>query len=256
MLTRLTFSVLAVSLSTSVLVASTASAHSDYWRCAAASGSNEAAAANCGSRSDYDRTGELGGANAPSDAQRQQRRDEEERQRQDNIRREEEDRRRDQTRRDDDDRRRRQTEQDEEDARRRRNNEDSYERESRSTRSTPSTPSRRERQVETPVVYEDVVVPVEVNLNQPSINLGTVLNVAGNRGLRVKAITVETSTPGGSRVNVLASGVRVGSIVAQQPGEYEKSFNVPRSLAKAGGRLALATQGDVTVLRVTLTVGR
>ena len=32
-----------------------AEAHSDYWRCAVRSGSNEAAAANCGSRADYDR---------------------------------------------------------------------------------------------------------------------------------------------------------------------------------------------------------
>jgi hypothetical protein len=174
------------------------------------------------------------------------------------MRREEEDRRRDQTRRDDEDRRRRQTEQDEEDARRRRNNEEEYERQNRHSEPSRSTPSRRNRQVDAPApaVYEDVVVPVEVNLAQPTINLGTVMNVAGNRGLRVKSITVETSTPGGSRVNVLASGVRVGSIVAQQPGEYEKSFNVPRSLAKNGGRLTLASQGEVTVLRVTLVVGR
>lgn len=41
--------------------ASLASAHSAYWECSAASGSNQAAAANCGSREHFDDTGRLGG---------------------------------------------------------------------------------------------------------------------------------------------------------------------------------------------------
>lgn len=257
MFARVTFSALTISLATSALMTSKASAHSDYWRCAASAGSAENVQAQCGSRSDYDRTGELGGANTPTEAQRQARRDQEERQRQDEIRRED-DRRRDANRRDEEDRRRRdddrrrEIEREEEESRRRRND-DSYD---RSTRQPRTSPRQRNRQAEAPVSYEDTYVPVAVNRRAPTLNLGSVMNVAGNRGLRVKAISVETSTPGGSRVSVVAGGVRVGSIIAQQPGEYEKSFVVPRKLAKAGSRLTLVSQGDVTVLRVTLLVGR
>lgn len=240
-----------------LLSSNSASAHSDYWRCAQRAGA-ENVQAQCGDRSDFDRTGELGGANAPTPQQREEKRRNEERQ-QDEMRRQEErrrdDQRRDDERRADEERRRENDRRDEEDRRRR---DESYEQQRREARQPSRSRTTRQDRVreEAPPRIQDEWVPIEVNMQSSSINVGAGSNIDSLVGYKIKGVRVEASTSGNSKVNVIVGGVRVGGIRAEQPGEYEKDFSVVKTIKRGSRNLVITSEGDVTILRVSVLLGK
>ena len=236
----------------SVVASSTAFAHSEYWHCAVEAGSAERVEAHCGSRSDWERTGDLGGERAPTAAERaeRERREEDERRR-------EEDRRRDEERRRDDDRREEERRRDEDRRReddRRREREEEESRHSRDTW-TPPREERRPRREE-PVYAEDFQLQVNINAAMPSVNVGVAANLDAYQGYRIKNVEVVMVTSGNSKVHVYSAGKRIGGINAQQPGEYAKEFRPGTRISRAQKNLTLTTEGDVTLSYVIITIGR
>lgn len=225
-----------LALSGGMLLAPSAFAHSDYWRCAVAAGSADQVEANCGTRADYDNQQRQRAQEEYERNERQRRWEEERREREEYDRRE-----RDRYERERDEYERRQR--------------DSY---TPSYPSEPSYPSRPSRPSQPSLPAQFKVKTYEVySVTDASLSVGAKLNLQEYHGMQITKVELDIETPGPAKIEIYVQGNLVDTLEADRSDVYKKSLDllavkIDRNLSN----LVLKVTGVATLKKATLSIQR